>query len=54
MGLVVVLAIFRREKGVAGAPLLAVTRRKSRVAGKRCRTCGPFPMHINTEHGEKI
>jgi hypothetical protein len=28
-----------------------VTRRKSRVAGKRCRTCGQFPMHIN---GDKI
>jgi hypothetical protein len=37
------------------APFLAVASRKSRAAGKRsCRTCGPFPMHINNELGDKI
>jgi hypothetical protein len=37
-----------------GGGTLAVTRRKSRAAGKRsCRTCGPFLMHINNKHGDK-
>jgi hypothetical protein len=30
-----------------GRCTLAVARRKSRAAGKRYRTCGPFLMHIN-------
>jgi hypothetical protein len=34
---------FQEREGRGGCAL-AVTRRKSRVAGKRCRTCGPFPM----------
>ena len=40
-----------------GGCTLAVTRRKSRAAGKRCscrRTCGPFRMHISNKHGDKI
>ena len=41
---------FQEREGHGGCTL-AVTRRKSRVAGKRCRTCGQFPMHIN---GDKI
>jgi hypothetical protein len=48
MGLVVIrdTGHFQEREGHGGCTF-AVTRRKSRVAGKRCRTCGQFPMHIN-------
>jgi hypothetical protein len=39
---------FKEREGHGGC-IRAVTRRKSRVAGKRCRTCGQFPMHINVD-----